>query len=83
MAPCVDLYCNGSFAGYAEGSHNTAEFDLTGLLHGGENELLAVVRRWCTGSYLECQDMFRNTGIFRDVLRRTRPAGKTERPYPC
>lgn len=68
VSSCIDLYVNGSFAGYSEGSHNTAEFNITGLLCQGENELLAVVRRWCTGSYLECQDMFRNNGIFRDVL---------------
>ena len=68
VASCLDLYVNGRFAGYSEGSHNTAEFDITPLLHSGENELLVVVRRWCTGSYLECQDMFRNNGIFRDVL---------------
>lgn len=68
VASCVDLYVNGSFAGYSEGSHNTAEFDITPYLHDGENELLAVVHRWCTGTYLECQDMLRNNGIFRDVL---------------
>lgn len=68
VASCLDLYVNGSFAGYSEGSHNTAEFDLTGYVQPGENELVAVVRRWSTGSYLECQDMFRNNGIFRDVL---------------
>ena len=68
VASCLDLYVNGKFAGYSEGSHNTAEFDVTAHLHSGENELLVVVRRWCTGSYLECQDMFRNNGIFRDVL---------------
>lgn len=68
VASCIDLYMNGQFVGYSEGSHNTAEFDLTGFCIPGENELVAVVRRWCTGSYLECQDMFRNTGIFRDVL---------------
>lgn len=67
-ASCLDLYVNGSFAGYSEGSHNTAEFDITSLLQEGSNELLVVVHRWCTGSYLECQDMFRNNGIFRDVL---------------
>jgi beta-galactosidase/beta-glucuronidase len=61
---------NGSFVGYSEGAHNTAEFDLTGYLEKGENELVAVVHRWCTGTYLECQDMFRNNGIFRDVLLR-------------
>ncbi len=68
VASCLDLYVNGSFVGYSEGSHNTAEFDITAHLRRGENEVLAVVRRWCTGSYLECQDMFRNNGIFRDVL---------------
>lgn len=70
VASCLDLYVNGTFAGYSEGSHNTAEFDITDLVHDGENELVAVVRRWCTGTYLECQDMFRNSGIFRDVLLR-------------
>lgn len=69
-ASCLDLYCNGARVGYAEGSHNTAEFDLAPYQRTGENELLVVVRRWCTGSYLECQDMFRNNGIFRDVLLR-------------
>lgn len=68
VASCLDLYVNGQFVGYSEGSHNTAEFDLTDYLHAGENELLAVVHRWCTGTYLECQDMLRNNGIFRDVL---------------
>lgn len=68
VASCLELYMNGHFVGYSEGSHNTAEFELTPYCRDGENELLAVVRRWCSGTYLECQDMFRNTGIFRDVL---------------
>ena len=70
VASCLDLYCNGERVGYSEGSHNTAEFNLTPLQRAGSNELVAVVRRWCTGSYLECQDMFRVNGIFRDVLLR-------------
>ena len=70
VASCLDLYLNGGRVGYSEGSHNMAEFDLTPYQRAGQNELLAVVRRWCTGSYLECQDMFRNNGIFRDVLLR-------------
>lgn len=70
VASCLNLYCNGHYVGYSEGAHNTAEFDLSPYLRPGKNELLAVVRRWCTGSYLECQDMFRNNGIFRDVLLR-------------
>ena len=68
---CLDLYLNGKYIGYAEGSHNTAEFDLSGKVQPGQNELLAVVHRWCNGTYLENQDMFRNNGIFRDVLLRT------------
>lgn len=70
VASCLDLYVNGQYVGYSEGAHNTAEFDLTGKLHTGKNELVAVVHRWCTGTYLEDQDMFRNNGIFRDVLLR-------------
>lgn len=65
---CLDVYLNGEFIGYSEGSHNAAEFDITDKLREGENELLVLVHRWCTGSYLEVQDMFRNNGIFRDVL---------------
>lgn len=63
----LDLYVNGKFAGYSEGSHNSAEFDITGYLTEGENEILASVSKWSTGTYLECQDMFRENGIFRDV----------------
>ena len=70
VASCADVYINGRFAGYTEGSHNTAEFYASPYVRKGENELLIVVRRWCTGTYLECQDMFRNNGIFRDVLLR-------------
>ena len=70
VASCLDLYVNGQFIGYSEGAHNTAEFDLTGCLKEGSNELVAAVHRWCNGTYLEDQDMFRNNGIFRDVLLR-------------
>ncbi len=68
VTACLDLYVNGAFVGYSEGAHNTAEFLLDEFLTEGENELIAVVRRFSTGSYLEAQDMFRNAGIFRDVL---------------
>ena len=63
----LDLYVNGKFVGYSEGSHNSAEFDISEFVTEGENELLAVVSKWSTGTYLECQDMFRENGIFRDV----------------
>ena len=70
IASCADIYVNGRFAGYTEGSHNTAEFSMSPFIRSGGNELVVVVHRWCTGTYLECQDMFRNNGIFRDVLLR-------------
>ncbi len=65
---CLDLYVNGEFVGYSEGAHNTAEFNITKYLFEGENEILAVVHKWSNGTFLECQDMFRENGIFRDVL---------------
>ncbi|MGN0533102.1 MAG: glycoside hydrolase family 2 TIM barrel-domain containing protein [Eubacterium sp.] len=87
----LDLYVNGSYVGYGEGSHNSREFDLTDYLQSGENELLAVVFKWSTGTYLECQDMFRENGIFRDVYITKQPKShifdfrfdtiKTERGY--
>lgn len=70
VASCADVYINGAFVGYSEGSHNTAEFDISEFIREGSNELFVVVHRWCTGTYLEAQDMFRNNGIFRDVLLR-------------
>ncbi len=66
--PCIDLYINGKFVGYSEGSHNTAEFNITKYITQGKNELFAVIHKWCNGTFLECQDMFRENGIFRDVL---------------
>ncbi len=63
----LTLYVNGKYVGYSEGSHNSAEFDLKKFVKAGENELLCIVSRWCNGTYLECQDMFRENGIFRDV----------------
>ncbi len=68
VIPCIDLYVNGKFVGYSEGAHNTAEFDITAFVKKGENEIFAVVHKWSTGTFLECQDMFRENGIFRDVL---------------
>ncbi|MCM1545229.1 MAG: hypothetical protein NC110_08020, partial [Ruminococcus sp.] len=63
----LTLYVNGKLVGYSEGSHNNAEFCLDGFVKAGENELLAIVTKWCNGTYLESQDMFRENGIFRDV----------------
>lgn len=68
VAGSLDVFVNGKYVGYSEGSHNTSEFEITSFLQEGENEVVAVVHKWCNGTYLECQDMFRNNGIFRDVL---------------
>ena len=61
------VWLNGEYVGYTQGSNNVAEFDITNYLKKGENKLAVQVFRWCDGSYLECQDMFRMSGIFRDV----------------
>ena len=61
------VWLNGEYVGYTQGSNNVAEFDITNYLQKGENKLAVQVFRWCDGSYLECQDMFRMSGIFRDV----------------
>ncbi|MEG2413648.1 MAG: glycoside hydrolase family 2 TIM barrel-domain containing protein [Clostridia bacterium] len=67
VSSALQLYVNGHYIGYSEGSHNTAEFDITSYVIDGPNEIVALVYQWCNGTYLECQDMFRNNGIFRDV----------------
>ena len=61
------VWLNGQYVGYTQGANNVTEFDLTDFLHKGENTLAVQVFRWSDGSYLECQDMFRMSGIFRDV----------------
>ena len=61
------VWVNGRYAGYSQGSNNVAEFDISRHLRPGKNRLAVQVFRWSDGSYLECQDMFRMSGIFRDV----------------
>lgn len=61
------VWINGKYVGYTQGANNTAEFDITPYLHSGENDIAVQVFRWSDGSYLECQDMFRMSGIHRDV----------------
>src|SRR5574344_1047485 len=63
VSSCVELYINGSYAGYSQGSHLQAEFDITDFVKPGENTVTAKVRKWCSGSYLEDQDFFRMNGI--------------------
>ena len=61
------LWVNGKKVGYSEGSKTPAEFDLTNFVQAGENTIALEVYRWSTGSYLECQDFWRISGIERDV----------------
>lgn len=61
------VYLNGQYVGYTQGANNVSEFDLTPYLRSANNKLAVQVFRWSDGSYLECQDMFRMSGIFRDV----------------
>ena len=61
------VWVNGKYVGYTQGANNDHEFDITSKLKAGENTLAVQVFRWSDGSYLECQDMFRMSGIFRDV----------------
>lgn len=61
------LWVNGKEVGYSQGSRTPAEFNLTSYLRPGENELAVQVFRWCDGSYLEGQDGWRMSGIYRDV----------------
>ncbi len=61
------LWINGKKVGYSQGSMTPAEFNVTKVLRKGKNILAAEVYRWSDGSYLECQDMWRLSGIFRDV----------------
>lgn len=75
---CIYLYINGEFAGYSQVSHSTSEFDITSLLHEGENTITAAVLKWCDGTYLEDQDKFRLSGIFRDVYVLSRPDKRLE-----
>ena len=70
---CLYLYINGEFCGYTQVSHMTSEFDITDKLHEGENEITVAVLKWCDGTYLEDQDKFRLSGIFRDVYVLSRP----------
>jgi len=68
------LWINGKFVGYSQGSKLPAEFNITGFLTSGENLLALEVYRWSDGSYLECQDFWRISGIERDVYLYSVPA---------
>lgn len=64
---CFYLFVNNKFAAYSQVSHMTSEIDITTFVHAGMNSLKVLVLKWCDGSYIEDQDKFRYSGIFREV----------------
>ena len=70
---CFYVWLNGSYVGYSQVSHCTSEFDVSSVIREGKNRLAVLVLKWCDGSYLEDQDKFRMSGIFRDVYLLKRP----------
>ncbi|MCH4890117.1 hypothetical protein EZV73_21230 [Acidaminobacter sp. JC074] len=67
------LWINGKKVGYSQGSFTTAEFDISDYIVSGSNQVAVEVYKWCDGSYLEDQDMWRLSGIFRQVSLMARP----------
>ncbi len=72
---CFYVWLNGTYVGYSQVSHCTSEFDVSDTILEGTNRLAVLVLKWCDGSYLEDQDKFRMSGIFRDVYLLKRPGG--------
>ena len=70
---CFYVWLNGEYVGYSQVSHATSEFDISQKIVEGQNKLAVLVLKWCDGSYLEDQDKFRMSGIFRDVYLIKRP----------
>lgn len=64
---CFYLWINGEFVGYSQGSRMPAEFNISSYLRPGTNRMALLVLKWCDGTYIEDQDMWRFNGIFRDV----------------
>ena len=70
---CLYLFVNGKYVGYTQVSHSFTEFLITPFLKKGRNSITCAVLKWCDGTYLEDQDKFRLSGIFRDVYVLSRP----------
>ena len=75
VSSCHYVYVNGNYVGYSQVSHMQSEWNLTPYLKEGSNEIIVKVLKWCAGSYLEDQDFFRLSGIFRDVYLLSRGKG--------
>ena len=67
------VWVNGQFVGFTEDAKTNAEFDITGLVRSGKNKLAMQVYRFSNGSYFECQDFWRISGIERDVMLYSKP----------
>ena len=67
VSSCLEPYINGRRVGWSQGSRMPSEFNITPYVRCGKNRLTVKVLKWCDGSYLESQDAFRFSGIFRDV----------------
>ncbi len=78
---CGEIYLNGNFVGYSENTFGCQEYDVTSFIRKGKNILSVGVFRYCTGSYLEDQDMWRLSGIFRDVFLVEYPKDKIRDAY--
>ena len=78
---CGDIYVNGKFVGYSEDTFSPQEYDVSEYVKEGENKLAVTVYRYCTGSYLEDQDMWRLSGIFRSVYLIYKPQAMIEDFY--
>jgi len=78
---CFYLYVNNKFAGYSQVSHMTSEINVTEFLTAGENDIKVLVFKWCDGTYLEDQDKYRYSGIFREVFLLARDKKHIEDVY--
>ena len=74
----VYVWVNGKFAGYSEDSHLGASFDITKLVKPGKNLIALQIFRWCDGSYLEDQDLWRLSGISGNVTLEARPKARMQ-----
>ena len=79
VASCFYVWLNGQFVGYSQVAHSTSEFDVTKFLQDGTNHLAVLVLKWCDGSYMEDQDMFRI--FFGSMIDRTHSKLGKARPW--